>query len=543
MQRHVGRAVDRDLDHPGAGRERLAEVGERVDPPVRKAEERGSAPEVELARRAQQGLELVGVELRGLGEEIEDPAAAVGDDHDPHRGVDVGQGREPAEVVQEPEVAGDDHRGPPARRRGADPGRDEPVDPVGATVGEKEQLGIGALQERLLVADRHAGRGVDELAVRVQPAQRCLQARLGRFVKPLELGPDRGAHPAVGIGPGASPALLADRAVEPLRDRGRERPRARANDRPGRPGRLVPAVGGVDHELRHAVELGQPLAQRFAGRQLAEAQDEVGRELARSRAGHRLVGADHVRAVVGPAAQLGGRLGEDRQPRGASPRRRSHRRPRRRAAARRRLRPGASPEAARPRPRSARSAGGAGAGGTVVSGRPPSRPSSASARDAVTSPGRGSGPRGSRHGTLRWTGPGRGSPAAVQNARQATERKCRRPSSSAVVGADLAEPAHGRAVELQLVDRLPGADSAELRRAVGGEDDQRDRRLVGLADGRVKVRRRGPRGAEDGRGAPGGLRRAEGEERRRALVDDHPCLGSEARATAPPPVGSSAIRG
>ena len=70
-----------------------------------------------------------------------------------------------------------------------------------------------------------------------------------------------------------------------------------------------------------------------------------------------------------------------------------------------------------------------------------------------------------------------------------------------VVGADLAEPSHRRAVELQLVDRLPGADPAQLRRPVGGEHDQADRRFVGLADGGVEVRGGGAGGAEDGRRA------------------------------------------
>ncbi len=44
-----------------------------------------------------------------------------------------------------------------------------------------------------------------------------------------------------------------------------------------------------------------------------------------------------------------------------------------------------------------------------------------------------------------------------------------------VVGADLAEPAGGGAVEADLVDRLPGADPAQLGRPIGGEDDQRAR--------------------------------------------------------------------
>ena len=89
------------------------------------------------------------------------------------------------------------------------------------------------------------------------------------------------------------------------------------------------------------------------------------------------------------------------------------------------------------------------------------------------------------------------------------------------VGADLAEPADGRAVELDLIDRLAGTDTAQLRRPIGGQQDQRHRRLVGFAHGRMEVRRRGPRGADDGDRRPRCLGRAEGKEPAGALVDDH----------------------
>ena len=88
------------------------------------------------------------------------------------------------------------------------------------------------------------------------------------------------------------------------------------------------------------------------------------------------------------------------------------------------------------------------------------------------------------------------------------------------------------AVELELVDRLPGADAAQLRRPVGGEDDQRNGRLVGLADRRVVVGGRGAGGAEHRDRRPRRLRRAEREEGRRALVDDHASPRSPAGARA-----------
>ena len=89
-----------------------------------------------------------------------------------------------------------------------------------------------------------------------------------------------------------------------------------------------------------------------------------------------------------------------------------------------------------------------------------------------------------------------------------------------VVRPDLAEPADGRAVEADLVDRLPGADTAQLRRPVAGEHDQRDRGLIGLADGGVEVGGGRPRRAGDRDRLAGGVRGSESQERRRALVDD-----------------------
>ena len=90
-----------------------------------------------------------------------------------------------------------------------------------------------------------------------------------------------------------------------------------------------------------------------------------------------------------------------------------------------------------------------------------------------------------------------------------------------LVGPDFAEPAHRVAVELDLVDRLAGADPAQLRRAVGAEHDQRHPRFVGLADRRVVVGDGGPGGAEQRHRLAARLRGAEREEGRRALVDDH----------------------
>ena len=101
------------------------------------------------------------------------------------------------------------------------------------------------------------------------------------------------------------------------------------------------------------------------------------------------------------------------------------------------------------------------------------------------------------------------------------------PLGRRAVGADLEEPLRRAAVELQLVDRLAGPDLAQLGRAVGGEDDERDPRLVGLDHGRQVVRGRRPARARDRRGPPALLGHAEREEagaraRRRATTSRRP---------------------
>ena len=90
-----------------------------------------------------------------------------------------------------------------------------------------------------------------------------------------------------------------------------------------------------------------------------------------------------------------------------------------------------------------------------------------------------------------------------------------------LVRPDLAEPADGVAVELELVDRLAGSDVAKLRGPIGREHDHRHTRLVGLDDGRVQVGRGRPGGAEHNGRDAGGQGRAEGEEAGAALVEDH----------------------
>ena len=114
--------------------------------------------------------------------------------------------------------------------------------------------------------------------------------------------------------------------------------------------------------------------------------------------------------------------------------------------------------------------------------------------------------------------------------------------SSAARDAQLAEPAHRDAVQLQLVDRLAGAPPAQLGRAVGRDDDQRDARLGGLRDRRVEVRARRPGGCQHHRRDTGLLRDAEREEARRSARPRGSRPGSRAPATAPARAARSATR-
>ena len=113
-----------------------------------------------------------------------------------------------------------------------------------------------------------------------------------------------------------------------------------------------------------------------------------------------------------------------------------------------------------------------------------------------------------------------------------------------LVGPDFAEPAHRGAEELDLVDRLAGADPAQLRRPVGAEDDQRHapiRRPRRPRGG--SWRPRCPRCRAAPPASPRRLRGAEGEEGRPSARRRSPSPRSRAGARAPPPAASSASRG
>ena len=159
-----------------------------------------------------------------------------------------------------------------------------PSMPLAPRLARRRTSAPAAGQERLLVADRHARRGVDEVAVGVEAAEGAVEAGLAQLVGRVELGAiaaRRLRRPPSH----ARPSALVAGSTERSASAARQRRRVGANDRAGVRRRLVPAVAGVDDELRGVGQRREPLPQRLAGRHLAEAQDEVGLERVRARRG------------------------------------------------------------------------------------------------------------------------------------------------------------------------------------------------------------------------------------------------------------------
>ena len=122
---------------------------------------------------------------------------------------------------------------------------------------------------------------------------------------------------------------------------------------------------------------------------------------------------------------------------------------------------------------------------------------------------------------------GAGPPAERRRVRAAGQRAVvhGRVAPGRVV-AHLDEPLRERPVQLDLVDRLPGADVAQLGRPVGRQHDQRHARLVRLDDSGHQVRGGAAGRAGDGDRPARRLRQPEGDEPGRALVEDRHRLES-----------------
>ena len=308
------------------------------------------------------------------------------------------------------------------------PEETSPSIPLAPRLARKRTSASPPAQERLLVADRHARGGVDEVAVGVSAAP----APRG--------GPARSA-------PSSSGELGLDRLVgRAPRPPARRRPMP-ASAPPSAPLGQAPRRGGAGsaRTIAPAIRVGsfQPSAGSMtscaaSGRSASHARSglQVGispkrrtssgvERVAAARGRSRRRRQIDQRAVVGAEAKLRGRLGEDRIAGRGGERGDRARRRRGRACRPATIRPARrGRDRARRAPRRAARRGGAGAGGDRGQ-----RPLAAALERQRRGRGdvaraRGSGPSGSRQATFRWTGPG------PRVAARRSRRRGRRPSGS-----------------------------------------------------------------------------------------------------------------
>ena len=401
--------------------------------------------------------------------------------------------------------------GPARGGADAERGRDGPVDPVRAAVGEHPERRLADREERLDVAHRHRG-GDDQRRLRRAAACRARRRRAARSGPPARRprrspAPPRGRRRARRRASSCPCACAA--ASWPARRascagrRRRSCPTAPAGSCQALSGsKLTCSASSPASHVRSGLEVGRsPTRSTRSGRVRARPRRAAARRSARSppgRGGRRTA----ARPAAGSPPRSAKAASEARQarvalrPAGDDDRvrarlelfREAFEQPRRGLAQ-------------RPRPRHPRPP-------AVAAGRRSRRP--ARRRRRARSGSRKREVQVHRPGPPVDRGPER---AAGELAQPLHARR----AGGVVV--DLEVPLGGAAVELDLVDRLPGADVAQLRRAVGGQHEHRHARLVRL-DHRGRVvggggaRGAGQRGREAGR-----LGQAEREERRAALVE------------------------
>ena len=426
------------------------------------------------------------------------PPPSLWSEHD--RQLAPGGLDQPAEVMDQRDVADEEHDGTVSGRGDPEGGGDGPVDSVRSAVGEHARRVLAGGEERLDVAHRHRGGDHHRRLGRQRRAELGRHARLAQARGRQGAG-DRRRGRAVGAMPALEPGAVALLEL----DRLERRARVGGQDRRHGAARVLPGVLGVEGDLERVAGAVQPGAQRLGGRQVADPQHEL--RLGSPGTQQRVVVRDRRRAAAGARQRVGqqrdrGALGE-----------RGQRRPERRVALgaagdddglRTRLELGAQPVDDRLR-RGARHAGprdpraAAGAAAVVVGQRPVGHERLAQREVQV----HGAGP-------------------AADGCPERAARELAQPAQPLRRGGvrvDLEEPLGRAAVELDLVDRLPGAEVAQLGRPVGGEHDQRDARLVRLDHGRDVVGRRGAGRAGQRRRHAGRLRDPEREEAGAALVE------------------------
>ena len=326
---------------------------------------------------------------------------------------------------------------------------------------------------------------------------------------------ERLRHQRVGLAPGAEPGRIRV---------GRPRPRAR---------RAAPRAGAARHELarrasarassragrsRSACACREPRAQRLRHRR-ARPPAARGRDGARRRSASRA--EQHV--VVRHTCERS--WAPQRTPEAGRPAPASRAWPRARATGSA-TGSGASPHTITPRAADRnRAATSLGVGSAVERphARSTARPSARPAQSAASSSS-GTGRQRLAQREVQVHRARAGRDPAVATARQASARWCTALARARLVVAHLHEPLGRAAVELELVDRLPGADVAQLRRAVGGEHEQRHRASRASATAGCRLAAAVPEVHVTATGRAGRPGDPEGDEARRALVDHRHAL-------------------
>ena len=328
--------------------------------------------QVEARRRAEQLL--VAVAVPRDRQEVEDPAAAVV--HHDDRGLARPGGSSPA--ARSCRGRGRRRRSPRTSARWRPRPRPSPEDtrpsmPLAPRLARK--------RSGRAVAGRKVSRSrigmLDATYTVLSAGSSAHRSRCTRGSNSSSPSSVRKASTSLSAAAAASQPPLQPAAVlahlELLGERPEERLGIDPRDQLRRPRRLVPPAVGVDHHLPDLRPL-QPRAHRLRRDHVADAHHQVRGQRLGQVAEQQVVGGDHLVQVVRPAAQLGGRLGQDRVAAGARQRRR------RLAQARR---PWCAPRGS---PR---------AGTPSAAGRTP-RPSRAPARAAAPTPRSAAGRRGPR---------------------------------------------------------------------------------------------------------------------------------------------------
>ena len=214
-------------------------------------------------------------------------------------------GEQRVAVVQEGEVAAEEHGAPPVER-GAERGGDGAVDAVGASVAEDFRSGTRGVREPLEVADGHAAPD-EEAVVRTEGGLELSDD--AAFERPVDrhdlLQPSSGG--GLGFLPAAERGVgRAGRHLAPGRERAIQACPAAV--------RRVRVLARPSDQQHQRIRLAEPPAQRLARRQRSHHHDRLGRQRLRGLfvAQDEVVGRDQPTRPGQVTAEGAGTVGQDR---------------------------------------------------------------------------------------------------------------------------------------------------------------------------------------------------------------------------------------